>query len=218
MIKKIRNYVEQIFEEYPKTKKARELKDELVANLIEKYNDLLAQEKSEEDAYNIVIASIGDINELIGDLDKTNNESLIYIMNERKKNAKYIATAIMLYIVSVVPVIYFDMAWGNDEIGVIMMFFIVAIATGLLVYVGVSKPKNFGDKEVGVREFTKFSSTKKHQNYIRSTILSAFWVSILAIYFIISFAFESWAYSWIIFIVGIAINQIIIAVFEMRGE
>jgi hypothetical protein len=218
MEKKIRNYVEQIFDENPKTKKSIELQEELITNLIDKYNDLLEQKKSEEDAYNIVIASIGDISELIGDLYKGDEFNLMNNDNERKRRAKYIAIAVMLYIVSVVPIILMDALWSYSELGVVMMFIIIASATGLIVYVGASKPKYLKENETLVEEFKEWKSKKNKQKVIKSAVLSAFWTLVVAIYLIISFMFHSWAYSWIIFIIAASIEQIIKLVFEIRGE
>jgi uncharacterized membrane protein len=216
MINKIKNYVEEIFEDKPKSKKINDLKDELTANLIEKYNDLL-KEKSEDEAYNTVIASIGDIDELINDLEDTNIDNS-YIQEYQNKKAKYIAIAVMLYILCVVPVIYFSEAWGNALLGVIMMFTMIAIATALIVYVCASKPKYTRENDTLVEEFKEWKASKNTQKRLMSAILSAFWLSVIATYFILSFIFSIWSFSWIIFIVAASLHQVIKAIFELRGE
>ena len=53
----IRAYVDQLFADAPDTQRAYEMKMELVQNLLDKYNDLVASGKSEEDAYNITTVS-----------------------------------------------------------------------------------------------------------------------------------------------------------------
>ena len=68
---KLRNFIESLFEDAPKTKQTIELKEEMLQNLIDKYNDLVDSGKSSEAAYNIATASIGDINELISQIGKT---------------------------------------------------------------------------------------------------------------------------------------------------
>ena len=65
MIDRIRKEVNRIFHGKPHTKKIQELKEELIGNLEAKYKDLIEVGKTPEEAYNIVIASIGDIDELI---------------------------------------------------------------------------------------------------------------------------------------------------------
>lgn len=217
MIIKIRNYVEHIFEDKPKTKKIVELKDELVTNLIEKYNDLL-KEKSEEEAYNTVIAGIGDIDELISELNDNASVNDEYMQKYQNKKAKYIAIAVMLYILSILPVIYLEEAWGNGEFGVMLMLTMVAIATGLLVYIGASKPIYLKQNDTIVEEFKEWNSQNKEQDKAKYAILSSVWLFVVALYFVMSFALNAWPYSWIIFVIGAAINQIISAIFEMRRK
>jgi uncharacterized membrane protein len=217
MIIKIRNYVDHIFEGKPKTKKILELKDELVTNLIEKYNDLL-KEKTDEEAYNIVIASIGDIDELISELNESVDMNSEYMQRYQNKKAKYIAISVMLYILSILPVIYFEEALGYGEFGVMIMLTMVAIATGLLVYVGVSKPKYLKQNDTIVEEFKEWNSQNKQQDKVKLAIVSSVWLFIVALYFVLSFTFYNWHYSWVIFVIGAAINQIINAIFEMRRK
>ncbi len=92
MINKLRDYVEQLFENAPQTPKVRDLKDELTADVIEKYNDLLVRGKTEEEAYNQVITGIGDISELIGQLQGGSSQSSTAEDTvERKRSAKLLA-------------------------------------------------------------------------------------------------------------------------------
>ena len=67
---KLRNFIESLFEDAPKNKQTIELKEEMLQNLIDKYNDLVDSGKSSEAAYNIATASIGDIHELIRQIEK----------------------------------------------------------------------------------------------------------------------------------------------------
>ena len=68
MKEKLRAYIESLFLEAPKTKRAYELKEELFANLSAKFDDLVAKGKSEEEAYMAVVSGIGDMDELIRNL------------------------------------------------------------------------------------------------------------------------------------------------------
>ena len=62
---RIRQKVEELFASAPRNKKVQELKEEMISNLEEKYQDLITCGKNEEEAFDITIASIGDIDELI---------------------------------------------------------------------------------------------------------------------------------------------------------
>ncbi len=213
MINKLIAYIERLFESAPENKKTNELKDEIKANLIEKYNDLLSTGKSEEDAYTIVVGGIGDINELIDQLD----DSYVYEDKDRQRRAKYTALAIMLYIISVVPVIFTsDMGEYGSAFGISLMFLIIGIATAILVYLAASKPKYMKVEETMVEDFKEWKAEKSKTKNLRNTISTLLWILITIIYLIISFAFGIWAFSWIIFIVGAAIEQIIKLIFEIR--
>ena len=65
---KLRAHMDHLFREVPLTKKSVELKEEILQNLVDKYHDLIAEGKSEEAAYNIAVASVGDISELLDSL------------------------------------------------------------------------------------------------------------------------------------------------------
>ena len=71
---KIENYVNDLFKDIAKTRKSEELKEELIADLEEKYKDLKENGKSEKDAYNEVISGIGDIDILLKDLEVPKEE------------------------------------------------------------------------------------------------------------------------------------------------
>lgn len=60
----------------------------------------------------------------------------------------------------------------------------------------------------------KWTNEKKYRTI--HTIKSIVWKISLALYFIIGFAFNGWKYSWIIFIIAIAINKIVKLSIEMR--
>jgi len=218
MIKKLINYVEQLFENAPQTNRVSDLKDELKANLIEKYNDLLAKGKSEEEAYNIVVAGIGDINELINQIEGSEADKRD-VEKERKRSALLVTTAVVLYILCVVPVILTaSISRLNPVMGVALMFVFIAVATGLLVYRSGSVPPYIKADETLVEEFKEWKSKRTQKDSFRKSINSAYWLVVVAVYFIVSFTLGIWSYSWIIFIIAAAIQKVIEAVYELRDE
>lgn len=107
MENKLRAYMDHLFQDVPNTKKAVEVKEEILQNIVDKYHDLVAEGKSEEAAYNIAIASIGDLDELLASLKDSsqtpNQMDSENYMAWRKKSAIRISVAIMLYILCVTP-------------------------------------------------------------------------------------------------------------------
>ena len=69
MYDKLREYIENLFKDAPNTLKTVELKEEMLQNLYEKYNDLLAEGRSEQAAFNIAVAGVGDVGDLIATLN-----------------------------------------------------------------------------------------------------------------------------------------------------
>ena len=106
---KIKEYVEELFENTPKNKKSMEFKEELLANLLEKYNDLVESGMEKEVAYNKVIGSIGNVEDLFSEEDVITQTKQSF---SRKKHARNIAIAVMLYILSPICVIISD-NFGN---------------------------------------------------------------------------------------------------------
>lgn len=215
MVAKIRNYIQRAFDDVPKTKKAMELQEELIANCLEKFNDQLRFGKSEEEAYTAVISGIGDLSELTEGLKERHTLS-VETPEQRKKSAVLVATAVMLYILSPMMVVFFSEVVNQSVIGVLMMFTFVAIATGLLVYNAMTKSRYLREEETLVEEFKEWKSAKAKDRAIFETVSSAYWLIVVGIYLFISFTTLAWHYTWIIFIIAAAIGNIVKAILLWR--
>ncbi|MCL2663202.1 MAG: permease prefix domain 1-containing protein [Oscillospiraceae bacterium] len=211
---KIRRYIDDLFLETAPTKKAVELKEEMIQNLSDKYNDLTAEGKTPEAAYNITIAGIGDISALLAELEKdmTNKEPTIHEMEaSRQKSALLTAIAVMMYILCALPIIIMSMAGFRytSEIGVPILFLMIAGATGLLVYNSMIKNKYRSSSDTMVEDFREWQSDDKDRKALRKAISSALWSITVALYLIISFVTFAWYITWIIFIIAAAIESLI---------
>ena len=211
MIQQIRIYVNELFADAPQTKKAAELKEEVCSNLIDKYVDLTGRGMSEEEAYKAAIASIGDIDELFKMLEQEDEDPA-----SRRKNALLVSIAVMLYIISVVPLFIANTVGYDVELGLVAMLAICAVATGLLVFNYMTRPKYRRLDDTMVEEFKEWKQQRKKDNGTFGAISGALWTIIVAIYFLISFGFGIWHVSWIVFLIGIAIQQIIRAVMQLN--
>ena len=214
MVSKIKRYIDDAFENAPNTKGARELKEEMTANLIEKYNDLIAMGKTEEESYREVVKGIGNIDRLISDLKVNVNPSIS--SEDIKKSAKIKAIATALYILS--PVLLISLSEiGDGILGLSLMLILIAIATGLLVYDNATKPQTVFEDEDILDEFMQWRANKKKSSVIYKSIKSVVWLIILCVYFLISFTTNAWQVSWVVFLIGAAINLIIDAFEKLRG-
>lgn len=122
----------------------------------------------------------------------------------RKKSALLLAIPIMMYILCVVPPIIFE-----NVLGVVLMFVMIAVATGLIVYRAIinSKNKNGEDKEKEYKE-PKNPALKAAKNCV--------WAVALVVYFLISFASSAWHITWLIFPIAGAISDVVAACFDLK--
>ncbi|NMA24316.1 MAG: hypothetical protein GX936_01470 [Clostridiales bacterium] len=214
----IRVYVEELFAGTTPSKRAVELKEEMIQNLTEKYNDLLSEGKPPEAAFNIAVAGIGDISYLLKDLEKDAMHPDV-IAAQRHRSAMLTAVAIMMYILSVVPLIILGaLTHGSTGplIGLVIMFIFIAAATGLLIYNGMTKPKYMKTDDTMVEEFKQWQAESAEKKSLRNSVSSAMWAVILAVYFLVSFLTGAWHISWVIFIVGGAVQSIINIAFTVK--
>ena len=218
MENKLRSYIDELFEGTTPTKKAVELKEEMIQNLTEKYNDLIAEGKSPEAAFNIAVAGIGDVSGLLTDLEKDADKP-VFTAAQRKKSAMLTSISIMLYILSVLPIIVLNQVFNTraaDVIGISLLFILVAAATGVLVFNNMTKPRFNKETDTMVEEFRQWQSDSREKKSLRSSISAALWSIIVVLYFIISFTTGIWNISWVIFIIGGAIEALINIYFSLK--
>lgn len=219
----LRAYVDELFQNAPRTQKAYELKVELTQNLIDKYRALVAEGKSPEDAYNITVMSIGDVRELFEGLeDGPAAAQPVYIppADGAKRSAAITAIAVMMYILSVVPVIVLSSVLPESfggTLGVVVMFVMIAAATGLLIYNHSTKPKKQPAPDTVVSDFKQWQTQTDSKKQLMKAIRSAYWPLVLALYFLLSFATGKWHVTWIIFLIAPAVDSIIRAVVTLSG-
>ncbi|SHJ77014.1 hypothetical protein SAMN02745163_02555 [Clostridium cavendishii DSM 21758] len=217
MYEKLNREVDELFKNAPKTSRANELKEEVLANLIDRYNDLIAGGKNEEEAIKKAIAGVGDIDELIRGLNKSDVFNYEQLQKDKQKSALILSISVGLYIMSVVVLILctslFDV---SGEISVCLMLTIDAVATGLIIYNANSRPKYIKADNTMVEDFKEWKSANTERNNILRSVKSLVWTLTLIAYFIFSFAFHGWAYSWIIFFIGFAVERVVTLIFQIK--
>jgi hypothetical protein len=218
---KLRRYIDGLFARTAPTKRAVELKEEMIQNLSDKYSDLLSEGKTPEAAYNIAVAGIGDVSGLLKELETDmvfEPQDIDALEMARQKTAMMTAIAVMLYILSVLPLIVltmFGVPYGA-RIGVPVMFVTIATATGLLVYNNMTKPRFLRGSDTMVEEFREWQSESQQRNALRKAISAALWATIVALYFVISFWSFAWHISWIIFVFGAVAEAFINIFFTLK--
>ena len=190
---------------------AGDIKQEILQNTLDRYDDLLAQGKSPQAAYSLAISGIGDISELLqGSPASTAPEvsegpavptSPAPTQDNNKKLMR--AVAIAMYICCPIPIIALS-DLGSGTIGVVLMFLMIAAATVLMILAGDEKKES--DDDCGC---------KQSKNPIRKAADKIITVMGLCIYFVISFKTGAWYITWLIFPIMAAVKQLCNAIFDL---
>lgn len=213
MEERLVNHIDILFGGMPQNANTQEVKDEILQNSIDKYHDLLDEGNDPETAYSKTVASIGDIHSLFPN-NMLNIEDKIE--RQRKKSALLVTIAVMIYICSIIPCIIFAEI-GLDILAVALMFAMIAVATGLLIYNSMTKYKPMEEKTM-VNEFKQWQSGKPSDKQIKKQVSGIIWCIIVVIYFIVSFATGAWYITWVLFLIGEAIDQIAKLCISMKME
>jgi len=215
MNERLRKHIDNLFEDAPETRKTVELKEEILQNITDKYYDLLSEGKTEEAAYNIAIASVGEVSELIENLKRGTSKMAYHSQEEieksRKESAKITAISVAIFILSPITVILA----GDRIIGVVLFLSMIAIATALLIYYNMTKPKYTKMDDTIVEEFKEWKENRDKKGL--GAISSAIWSLTVALYFAISFYTGAWHVTWIIFLISGAVTSIVKAMYDIKG-
>ena len=216
MNNKIKNYIDVLFSDIPRSKKATELKAELLANMNDRYDDYIKEGKSENEAYSASVSNIGDIDALLSEVmpDADFKKQADYY---RKRNARNIAIAVAMYILGAVALIGCSAlgASGSAILGLLLLLTLAAVATGIIIYTGMSTPIEFKDFEGNNEKEHAVYSSKSGQNF--KAAVSIYWSVITIAYLLVSFLTFRWDVTWIVWPVAGIVCGIWKTVFEMRN-
>lgn len=186
---------------------AGDIKEEILQNTLDRYDDLIGQGKSPQAAYSLAISGIGDINEILGHCG-----SDAYVpypppaeeKGENKSGRKAVlrAIGICLYIMCPIPLFVLQ-----NEAGLCGLLTFVAIATALMVISGSKKNKT--EKEKEERPLTP-------QEELRKAIRTIISVIGLCCYFAISFLTGAWYITWLVFPITGAVQGLVRACMDLK--
>ena len=176
-------------------------RQEILQNTLDRYDDLIAQGKSEEAAYRLAITGIGDVSEILG-----RNDTVPAAVPEPKKNTdndtlmkKLLrAIAVGLYILCPLPLIVLS-ELGMDTFGLCGLLCFVAVATVLMIL--GAKKQDSPEKE----------DADEPKSEMGKSVSSLIWAIGLAVYLILSFLTGAWHITWVIFPILGAVNALVCA-------
>lgn len=169
----IRNYLDNLFASLQGTAKVNELKNNILSNMEDKYNELKRQGKSENEAIGIVISEFGNIDELISELGIQQNmedlskplvtqDEVEGYLKVKKVMGLQVGIGVFLCILAAALFILLSVLVENGIIftslnediayvpGLVLLFLIVTVAVGIFIFSGM-KFDRYKFMEEGVR-------------------------------------------------------------------
>lgn len=180
----IRAFIEGLFAQYEDSPDIRQAKKELYQMMEDKYLDLKAQGKSENEAVGEVIAGIGTLEELEEDLNFRAKDQVLKnninltdhqveeFLEDRKDFARKISFGVAVAIMSAVPLIFLQgMRFISEDlssaIGVGLLIIMIAFAVSIFIPQGmkISKYCEFEFKDIEMTTQKKLQVEKEEERY-----------------------------------------------------
>ena len=182
----IRNYLDNMFRNLPNTEEVRRAKSELLEMMEDKYEELIKEGKTENEAVGIVISEFGNLDELADSLgiseavaeNPDENKPMLSLdrvkeyLSMMSQHSMLVPLAIGLCIFSVAFNILADAIPGCPEfVGVLLMFLSLGVAVGLFIYEGIRKNEY---KEVYKKECSLSIESAEYVRGIRKSYKSTY--------------------------------------------
>ena len=201
------SYVDLLF---AGSENAGDVKQEILQNTLDRYDDLLSQGKTPQAAYSLAISGIGDISELLCNSPEPAVDEPIVTgeVDWRGRPITHMwkkvlcAIGICLYIMCPIPLFVLQ-----NEIGLCGLLTFVAVATALMVISG-------GKKRAA--EEAKEEQPSSPQTELRKAVKSIISIIGLCCYFIVSFKTGAWYITWLIFPIMAAAEHLAIAIMDLK--
>ena len=197
------------------TENCEDIRQEILQNTLDRYDDLVAQGKSPESAYRQAISGIGDISEILSGEQRFSasprtNEPEPEADTPTKKLLRTIAIA--LYILCAAPLIILS-EFGLDNLGLCCTLAVVAVATVLILLGKKNGPREDTQEHTASAQAQETSESPRQE--LRKSIKSLIWAIGLAAYFIVSFSTGAWYVTWVIFPIIGAVQGLVIACLDL---
>ena len=190
-----------------------EVRQEILQNTLDRFDDLVADGKPEEAAYRLAIGGIGDINEILGqEPSPARNEASPAPLAESplrrdtpvKKSLR--AVAVALYIMCPLPLLALAET-GMEVTGLCGLLTFVAVATAFMI---LGSPSKVPPEE------TPSSKASSPSQALWNSIHTLIEVLTLIAYFLVSFLTGAWHITWLIFVIGCALNGLVKAILDLK--
>lgn len=179
-----------------------DVRDEILQNTLDRYDDLIDQGKSPEAAYQLSISGIGDIREILGSASKP-MDAPPPASESSQKDRKKSAVSIGMYILCPIPLLIFS-EFGLDTLGLCLTLLLVAAATVLRMTIHRQEPRQV------------VIAAPNPNRKLRESINRIIWVVGIISYVLLSFATDAWEITWLIFPLMGAVEGLAWAIIDYR--
>ena len=207
MREQLAQYVELLF---AGAQNCEDVRQEILQNTLDRYDDLIAQGKVPEAAYRLCITGIGDLGEILGSSQPNTSAppAAPQPNPEADTPGKKLmrAIAVGLYILCAIPVIVLC-EMGMEILGLCGTLCIAAVATVLIILGSKKEPEEAPQPQ---RELTPEEAANK-------SIISIIGAIGLGLYLILSFMTGAWHLTWVVFPVTSAVKHTVMACLSPEG-
>jgi len=190
-----------------------DIKQEILQNTLDRYDDLIAEGKVPEAAYRLAITGIGDVNEILGikpqaaPVYRTAAPKAQPAETDTPAKRLLRAIAVGLYIISFIPLFILS-ELGNPTVGLCCTIAIAAIAT-VMIMLGAKKDSDEDEEETKTENLTPQQELKKSIGKLIGTIA-------LISFFLISFVTGAWFITWLIFPIAGAVKGLVNSILDLK--
>lgn len=204
----LKQYVNLLFAAAPDS---LEVRDEILQNTLDRYDDLIAQGKQPEAAYRLAISGIGDINEILGSSAAEQPHVQDYRSAAQEdadsvQSRKTRAVAIAMYILSPVPLFILS-EFGLATMGLCLTLGLIAAATYTIM---LSKKSVHDDSE------SHDSAIKVQLPPKKRHIADIIRMVSLIVFLLLSFLTGAWYITWLVFLIAGCIRGLVFAIIDLK--
>lgn len=225
MREKLSQYIDLLFSHAALTVENAELKEEILQNTLERYDDLLKEGRTEQEAYRITVDGIGDLSGLI-ELEKPSYAQPLYekpapvhpdhhpapaskredgaeqtfqskAANQDTVHAKRENAGMQSAIWLLATAAYFWLSFRTGAWHITWIIFLIAPALSCIA-AGAAERRSGAEAGAG-------------------KAVAALWLLTAALYIVLSFASGAWHLTWILFLIAGAATGLLHAIYDWRS-
>lgn len=212
----IQQFVDNMFWSLPQNDQTLTLKEEILQNLQDKYDDLLESGVSEGEAFSTVVSQFGSMEELAAELglspqqDTPSMEAIRWAEEREEFRTKFavgIAAGVFFCILAIVSTIVLEKFFGEDSILPPVVFLLMAGAAVVdFIYLGVQHGK--------YAEPQQPQETAKKHNARIDKVESVIMLCATGYFFISGLVFGNWHPAWAVLPIGGILCAIVDEIFS----